>query len=72
MVFSNILIELNTTYILLREIYRNLAVGLFLTSRHLFSPTTRQKDSKYLSAKQISSHKQFQIMVLEHNNVDYN
>jgi len=46
--FSNILIELNTTYILLREIYRNLAVGMFLTARNLFSLTTRQRDSKYL------------------------
>lgn len=46
--FSNILIELNTTYILLREIYRNLAVGKFLTARNLFSRTTRQRDSKYL------------------------
>lgn len=35
--FSNILIESNTTYILLREIYRNLAVGMFLTARNLVS-----------------------------------
>lgn len=60
MVFSNILIELNTTYILLREIYRNLAVGLFLTSRHLFSPTTRQKDSKYL--RECEANKQSQTI----------
>lgn len=58
--FSNILIELNRTYILLREILRNLAVGMFLTARHLFSLKTRQRDSKYL--RECGANKQSQTI----------